>query len=249
MKKFRKVWTEEINEWLKTTKGLKPSEAYSLFLKTYPDITDVTRTAFCNQRSRMKCAGVCTNPHFSRKPRPLYSEQIKKNYVRIKIAQPNVWVSKAQWVYMETHPWEDFSERSNYIFLDGDNRNFHPDNIERVPLSVMGLFNLMGGTEKDSPDITRLRIAQAKLKLAIMDAGEKRGLVANGGGGRVFIEERNRRAREYNSRPKRKIIVRERAKKYREKLKRENPEKLLQIRERHKIYAREYYLRKKKNGV
>ena len=249
MKKFRKVWTEEINEWLKTTKGLTPSEAYSLFLKTYPDITDVTRTAFCNQRSRMKCAGKCTNPNFSRKPRPLYSEQIKKNYVRIKIAQPNVWVSKAQWVYMETHPWEDFSERSNYIFLDGDNRNFHPDNIERVPLSVMGVFNLLGGTEKDSPDITRLRIAQAKLKLAIMDAGEKQGLVIKGGSGRVFIEERNRRAREYNSRPERKIIVRERAKKYREKLKRENPEKLLQISERHKIYAHEYYLRKKKKGV
>ena len=50
MKKFRKVWTEEINAWLKTTKGMTPGEAYSLFLKTYPAIKDVTRIAFCNQQ-------------------------------------------------------------------------------------------------------------------------------------------------------------------------------------------------------
>lgn len=175
MKKFRKVWTEEINAWLKTTKDMTPGDAYALFLKTYPNITDVTRVAFCNQRSRMGAAGPCYNPNITRAPRPLYSEQIKKGYVRIKIAQPNVWVSKAKWVYMETHPWEDCSERANYIFLDGDTRNFHPDNIARVPLNIMSVFNSLGGTVDGEPELTRLRLTQAKLKSKILDKMEQTG--------------------------------------------------------------------------
>ena len=134
---------------------MTPGEAYELFLKTYPDIKDVTRIAFCNQRSRMGAAGPCYNPKFSRAPRPLYSEQIKKGYVRIKIAQPNVWVSKAKWVYMETHP-EEYeicsTTRANYIFLDGNTRNFHPDNIARVPLNIISVFNSLGGTVNGKPD-------------------------------------------------------------------------------------------------
>ena len=198
MEKFRKIWTKELNEWLLTTKGMKSGDAYALFLATFPEITDVTRCAFCNQRSRVGAAGECHNPKFSRAPRPLWSEQVKRGYVRIKIAQPNVWVSKAKWVYMETHPWEDFTERSNYVFLDGDNRNFDPANIERVPLSVMGQFNLMGGCEKGNPDVTHLRILLAKTKIARFDLGEKLGLVTHCGTAerRVFIEERNRRQRE-----------------------------------------------------
>lgn len=252
MEKFRKVWTDEINEWLKTTKGMTPKDAYSLFLKTF-NITDVTYVAFKNQRSRVGASGE-RKDHFYRPPRPLYSEQIKKNYVRIKIAEPNVWMQKNKWVYIETHPWEDCSERSNYVFLDGDNRNFNPNNIERVPLKVMGVFNLMGGCEKGNPEITKLRILNAKLKLAILDKGEEMGLVAKDdskgrkNAGRYFIEERNRKAREYNSSPERKKILAERAKEYRKRLKIENPEKYAEMREKHKVYSKEYHKRKKESG-
>lgn len=248
MEKFRKIWTDELNTWLLTTKGMKPGDAYALFLRTFPEITDVTRTAFCNQRSRMGAAGKCTNPNFSRKPSPLYSEQIKKGYVRIKIAQPNVWVSKAKWVYMETHPWEDFTERSNYVFLDGNTRNFHPDNIERVPLRLMSQFNLMGGCEKGNPGVTRLRIMLAKLKMARYDAGEKLGLVVDGGGGRLFREERNRKAREYHRKrradPVTGAILREKAKLYRERLK-ADPILYEQKKAKHNEYLKAYNKRKR----
>ena len=241
MKKFRKVWTDELNEWLKTTKGMTPKESFILFQKTYPQITDVTYTAFKNQRSRMGAAKEYKGLHVARKPRPLYAEHYKKGYVRIKIAQPNVWVTKSKWVYMETHPWEDFTERSNYIFLDGNNRNFDPHNIERVPLKIMGVFNLLGGCVKGSPELTKLRILQAKLKIAMLDAGEKHGLVTDGGSGRLFIKERNKRAREYNSTLERKKIIAERARRYRERLKTENPEKYALMLEKQKIYKRSYY--------
>jgi hypothetical protein len=146
---------------------------------------------------------------------------------------------------METHPWEDFTERSNYIFLDGNNRNFSPENIERVELKYMAQFNYCGGCVKNNPELTRLHVIQAKLKLATLDAGERLGLTADGGGGRVFIAERNKRAREYNSTPERKKILAERARRYREKLKVEAPEKYEQMRIRQKAYAKEWHKRKK----
>jgi hypothetical protein len=134
---------------------------------------------------------------------------------------------------METHPWEDFTDRSNYVFLDGNNRNFSPENIERVSLKVMGVFNLLGGCEKGDAEITRLRIAEAKLKLATLDAGEKLGLVCRyqsegrKNPGRAFIAERNEKAREYNKNNKEKIA--ERTKKYMQKLRAEQPERYAEI--------------------
>lgn len=183
MKHFRKIWDEEKNNFLKSTKGMTRERAYKLFCEKWPE-ADVTAVAFYNQRSRMGAAGKATYLG-TRKARPLYSEQEKKGYVRIKIAQPNTWVSKSKWVYMETHPWEDFSERSNYIFLDGNTRNFHPENIERVPLSLMGIFAGLGGTVPGEPELTRLNILRARLKVAQLDALEKCGQVVKYGTSRL----------------------------------------------------------------
>lgn len=247
MRHFRKVWSQTINEWLKTTKGMKSKDAYSLFLDKFK-ITDVTYIAFKNQRSRLGASGEPTH-NLSRKPKELYAEHIKKGYVRIKIAQPNVWMQKSKWVYMETHPWEDFTERSNYIFLDGNNRNFDPNNIERIPLRIMGIFNGLGGCEKGNPELTRLRVAQAKLKFAMFEAGEKLGLTASipckGRKFRRFKAERNRKAREYNSSPERKKIISEQQKKRLEKMKTENPVKYEMLCMKHREYMKEYYHKQK----
>lgn len=249
MKKFRKVWTSEINEWLKTTKGMTPKEAYTLFLKTYPENTDVTYVAFKNQRSRMKASGLCTNLNFSRKPRPLFSEQVKKGYIRIKVAQPNVWISKAKYVYMLAHPEEDLTERSNYVFLDGNNRNFDPTNIERVQIKYMGLFNGLGGTETGRPDITKLRILQAQLKYAILDKGEEIGEVVQVGTSRRFKEDVNRKAREYRMKPgvreRQNANARASAKRRIEKLKVEGGESWKHYLELKRKAGREYARRKR----
>lgn len=237
MKKFRKVWTEEINAWLKTTKGMTPREAYALFLKTYPNITDVTRIAFCNQRSRMGAAGPSYNPKKARKIRPLYSEQIKKGYVRIKIAQPNVWVSKAKWVYMETHP-EEYeicsTTKANYIFLDGNTRNFHPDNIARVPLNIISVFNSLGGTVDEKPELTQLRLTQAILKSKTLDIMEKCGKVNKYATYRSDKQKAHERYLEAKARPGFKEYQREVARKYIQRLKVERPEKYAEILKRNR---------------
>ena len=194
MKSFRKIWNEHTNAFLKSVSGLSRSEGYKLFMNEFPT-SRVTFDAFKNQMSRMGYA-----PHLkhgSTKIRPLYSEQIKKGYVRIKIAQPNTWMMKSRWVYQETHPWEDFNERSNYIFLDGNNRNFDPHNIERVPLYLMGLFAGEGGCVKGHPEYTRLNIIKARLKWVEFNAAEKLGLTVHYGHFRKFrdkyVEEYTRR--------------------------------------------------------
>lgn len=227
MKKFRKIWDEEKNNWLVAHKEMIKNEMYKLFLETFSEAQDVTYAAFINQCSRVGAVNQINNCwRGDRKPRPLYSEQCKKNYIRIKVAQPNVWWSKARWVYTEHHPWEYeaiMNERANYIFLDGNNRNFAPDNIERVPLKMMGVFNSLGGCCKGHPELTRLNLLNAKYKVALLDAGEKMGLTVNYGIGRQFREDVNAKARKRRETHKQELAQRRRE--YMHRMKIEQPEK------------------------
>lgn len=209
-------------------KEMNRKEAYKLFLKSFSDVSDITDRAFYNERSRIGAVTV-HNTRRSTRAKPLYSEQTKKGYVRIKVAQPNVWKTKSRWVYEETHPWEDFSERSNYIFLDGDNRNFNPNNIERVPLKLMGIFNGLGGCAKGNPEVTRLRILQAKLKVAQFDAGEKLGDVVRYGHGRASRSKKAELSRKRYAILAHTQKFKEHRREYFRKMKAENPEKYAEI--------------------
>lgn len=246
MKHFRKIWDDTKKEWLlKNGCGKDRRKVYKDFLAAFPDADDVTFIAMQNFCSRIGAVNSHNTATGSRKAKPLYAEQEKKGYIRIKVAQPNVWVSKAKWVYMETHPWEDFSERSNYIFLDGNTRNFAPENIERVPIKIMALFVGFGGTVPGHPEATRLHLVQARLKYAIFDKGEKAGLTANYGAGRRFKAEAAARAREYNSRPEIKERNRIYSREYSRNLKLKNPAKYAENQRKHKEYLKAYYRRKK----
>ncbi|MCR5218606.1 hypothetical protein [Treponema sp.] len=252
MKHFRKIWNAALNKAVLETKGMKRQEALAYFYFKFPEMKEeVSAVAFYNQRSRLKAADSTKGFAHNRTKRPLYSEQVKKGYVRIKIAQPNVWISKAKWVYMETHPWEDCTERSNYIFLDGNTRNFHPSNIERVPLRLMALFSSNGGCVPGNPEATRINLLNVKLKNKIFDAGEKLGLVTYAGSGktyRYFKKKKTEYARKRNADPKVKKRNCELQKKYREKMKRENPEKFEAKKAQHREYLKTYYARRRKEA-
>lgn len=228
MKHFRKIWDNEKDRWLREHKEMNRKEAYKLFLKSFSDVSDITDRAFYNERSRIGAVAV-HNTRRSTRAKPLYSEQTKKGYVKIKVAQPNVWKTKSRWVYEETHPWEDFSERSNYIFLDGNNRNFNPNNIERVPLKLMGIFNRLGGCAKGNPEVTRLRILQAKLKAAQFDAGEKLGDVVRYGHGRASRSKKAELSRKRYAILAHTQKFKEHRREYFRKMKVENPEKYAEI--------------------
>ena len=69
---------------------------------------------------------------------------------------------------------DQIKQKYLYVFLDGNNRNFAPDNIEAVERSVIGVLNSVYklGT---NPDENRIKILQAKLHHAQNLAGLKTG--------------------------------------------------------------------------
>ena len=169
-----RIWDKQKNDWLKKHAEESPALLYSLFCEAFPGVK-TTQTGVTNQRSRI---GACArhNPNKkSRQARPLYSEQIRKGYVFIKIAQPNVWISKSKWVWIESHPWlyHTVQKRDNFIFIDGDKRNFKPSNIVKVSIRQMAILNTDGKLPIGNKDLVLFRVAKSKLKLAIFDRAEK----------------------------------------------------------------------------
>ena len=206
-----KVWTSEICAFIETTRGMPRTEALAKFRERYPEM-NVTPNAFFTARSRLGVATKAPNNGQPRKKRGLYAERVRRGYVYIKIAIPAVWVSKAKWVYMETHPWEDCSEPSNYVFLDGDNRNFDPRNIERVPSKLMPYFNQIGSNRDKSPELTRLNILRARLRYAQLDALERCGEIVDYGAGRIEKRVMRERVARYVARNKELLAERRREK-------------------------------------
>lgn len=168
-KKLR--WKPEMLDFIKSTEGVYRGTAYKAFCEKF---TGITATAFYNQRSRL---GILQKkPHGSNKRAKLYEERTNGGYVQIKVAEPSTWKSKARWVWEETHPGEITAKSDNFIFLNGNNRDFSPGNIERLEGKYRTLFLKYGGTDKN-PEVTKIRILQAKMRVAQLDLGEKIGTV------------------------------------------------------------------------
>ena len=170
-KSKRLKWTDEMLEAVKQTAGQDRETAYKAFCEKF---TGITARAFYGQRSRSKVAP--NKPHGSNKRAKLYEERVKGDYVQIKVAMPASWKSKARWVWEETHPGEQTAKTDTFIFLNGNNRDFRPENIERIEAKLRTLLIKFGGAD-ENPDVTRVRILQAKMRSAQLDLGEKIGTV------------------------------------------------------------------------
>lgn len=180
-------WTKEKRDFLQETKNLSNKEGYKEFCLHFGE-NAASYTAFLNQRSRQGLTKKINGAkHGTTKERPLYSEHIKKGYVFIKVAKnPSVWISKARWVWQETHPGEIADKNDNFYFLDGNNKNFAPENIERVEKRLNGIISQMGAIKENDPDATHINILRARLKLATFDLADKAGLCYKSKKGRVI---------------------------------------------------------------
>lgn len=195
-----KYWTDEKNKWLiDNTSGMKRADAYALWCKHWPN-ENKSEGAVNNQRSRLKCASYTRIYTHSTKIKPLYTERIKTGYWQIKVALPNVWWSKAKWVWINTHPDEldSLLETDCFYFADGNRDNFNYENIIRLHRNEQTIFQLMGGIVPGNPELTKLHLIMAKHKLAILDAAERCGDVVNHRGCRVIREDFNAKARAYH---------------------------------------------------
>ena len=194
-------WTEEQENWLIEHKNIRGKKAmHEAFYTAFPDAT-FTDAAISTKRTELGAYGTVYDWRH-RTARPLYSETVKQGYVMIKVSS-HEWWQKQKWVWVETHPGEPFTIRNQFVFLDGDNRNFSPDNIWKVDHRIIGLMNrTYGGFQKGHPEENLIKLLQAEMKLKTLDLGDELGLTVNYGVGRVLKSERNRKAREYNAKKK-----------------------------------------------
>lgn len=174
-------WKPEWISFIESTKGMDRNEALNSFIEEFGEV--VTPTAFFNQRSRSGAAP--HRPHGSNNRKALYAESISKKYTMIKVAEPDVWISKARWVYEETHPGELTEPGDEFHFADSNKENYSPANIIKVKQKERTIFLFLGGADSD-PEVTKYRLLQARLKVAQLDLGEKIGIVKNYGSGRKF---------------------------------------------------------------
>ena len=201
-------WTDEYIAYLFELTNVKlKKDRVKMFKEKFPE-SDFTENAIA---SKMSEVGASSKRNYSWNNRPLYSERVKKGYVQIKVAMPNVWWQKQKWVYLETHPWEvtTINETDVFIFLDGDNRNFAPNNIERLERKLQPAFIHCGGVVKGNATLSRINLARAKLTVSMLDVGEKIGICGRtGSNGRYFKERMNELARKYRAEKKRKKCLR-----------------------------------------
>lgn len=241
-------WKKEYIDFLFTLTDVKSKQdRLIMFKEKFPE-SDFTKNAIA---TKMQEVGALKKRNCSSyNKRPLYSEQIKKGYVRIKVAEPGVWMQKSKWVYLETHPWEynDIQETDSFYFLDGNNRNFNPDNILLVHRCEQTIFQFLGGVVPGHPELTKQNILQARLKLAQLDLGEKLGLIGNYGGGRRFRDEANEKTRAYHKKyyatEKGKEMYNANRKRYMDKL-RSDPERYAAYKKRRSEWYKKYREKKK----
>lgn len=229
-------WTVEQEEWLiahATIRG--KNQMWEAFKEAFPD-SNYTVAAISSKRTEL--GAYAFKKKGGKAPRPLYSEQIKKGYVRIKVAK-NEWWQKQKWVWVATHPGEPFEKSDLFIFLDCNNRNFSPDNIFKVTHKDYGTVNRkMGGFIPGQPDFNRFLIIYCRHLMALYDLGEKLGLVTNYGAGRCFYSDRSEWQRKaYRNRtPEQKEHYRQWRKEY--EARKKTPEQKARIREYKKEWAR-----------
>lgn len=202
MKHFRKIWDEKKNEWIRMHTGIPSRVLYKMFLDFFPEASDVTRYAFGNQRSRLGCSAPPTYRNHYARHVPVGSTHRKKGYLRIKVAEPNVWKFMHHYVWEQNHPGETINSKSETIlFLDLDNNNFNPENLCKIPRRNISRINSgkFGHLMKGDPEGNMLIIKAVELEQATMDFAESQGLTQNYGGGRFIVSSHNEKQRRYHT--------------------------------------------------
>ena len=97
---------------------------------------------------------------------PIGSEHEKKGYIRIKVAEPNVWKYKHVFLWEQLHGV--LPKGQVIIFADKNNRNFAPDNLIAVTRKELIVMNKCG-LIYDNADATRAGKTIADIKIKIRE--------------------------------------------------------------------------------
>ena len=171
------------------------------------------------------------------------------------------WIPKSRHVYSLAHPDYEWKKGDVFVFLDNDKRNFSPENVMKCTWEEMMAFHRLSKGVHDTEG-GLLAFRQAQLRVAMLAAAEKRGLVKRVNGslkacteneelqkildcGKRYREEHKEDARRYREEHK------EDARRYREEHKEQIAERMRRYCEEHKeaINARRRARYNAKHGI
>ena len=174
------LWTDEIFSWIKERIPAK-EHGYTSRQQMLEELNQTFNTTFTIRAFCTHCyekgiqLGLCHSNSFVPRGekhwrhRPVGSFQEKKGYVRIKIGEPNQWMQYQRYVWEQNHPGQS-AEGKTVIFMDGNNRNFEPSNLECVTRGELSVMSSLGCTSDCSREereiyLLRARLICAKTKL------------------------------------------------------------------------------------
>lgn len=168
-----KKWTDEIMNFVKSVCPLREHGinsrrelAEEINKRFGREFTDKAVCAHCYENGIQ--LGLCySNSDVQRgekhwRHRPVGSFQIKKDYVRIKVAEPNKWMQYQRYVWEQHHPGQS-AEGKTVIFMDGNKRNFDIFNLECVERSELSVMAELGCTAKSSREEREMYLLRARL--------------------------------------------------------------------------------------
>lgn len=170
------LWTDEIFSWIKERIPAK-EHGYTSRQQMLEELNQTFNTTFTIRAFCTHCyekgiqLGLChSNSAIARgekhwRHRPVGSFQEKKGYVRIKVGEPNQWMQYQRYVWEQNHPGES-AEGKTVIFMDGNNRNFEPSNLECVTRGELSVMAELGCSKECSVDERRTFLLMARIKIA-----------------------------------------------------------------------------------
>lgn len=168
-------WTDEICAWLKE-RCPAAEHGYTSRREILDDLnatfgTDFSMNAFVGHvyEGRYRLGFVSDSAimrgesHWRHKP--VGSLQEKKGYLRIKVAEPNTWMQYQRFVWEKSHPGKS-AAGAVVIFMDGDNQNFMPENLERVSRGELCTMAKLGHTKDMTREERELCLLRARIAIA-----------------------------------------------------------------------------------
>lgn len=166
----RNRYTKEFEEFVKNNVSKYKKEEFRLLLqdryniqlssdalRRYLNKHHITEKYIDYKKSNVRDRGKC----------PVGAEQITKDGVFIKVAQPDIWRRKTRVMYEKYHNCK--LEADDYIvFLNQDRSDFSKDNLIKSSRSEIAYLHNCN-TFSNNPELTKLGILSARLMIKVKE--------------------------------------------------------------------------------
>ncbi|MCM1234186.1 MAG: HNH endonuclease [Ruminococcus flavefaciens] len=229
-------WTCDIEAWIRERcplgKGSSLDDFVSELNETFKtDIPKSSLKSFCRDKHislgiRLKRSGATYNH------KPIGSERENLGYVFIKVAEPNKWKPKQVYIFERLHGEKIDGKNEVVIFLDGNKRNFEPDNLFKLTRQEHTYLN-RNFPQTDEPKEKLCYIALMKYRLKAYGKAREQGLCNDNG---AIREEAHQRYLAVKNTPEYRKHKADYAREYLRRMKRDNPEKYEETLRKHREY-------------